>query len=308
MLGNSIQVAVTSRESGQMGNVGDTTWRVPVRTQMMLALKIVSLAVFAVAAAGCNTTTTPVSTASGPAAVKFLSSSVSSKGRRHNHAVIADPTGSAPTARVERFELRDGDCVRSDCVPRMLNGSPVTRARSEKHIVTDLQYGDDGRYSYSVYFPSSEYTRIPDFGSTFGQLFVLPGRDASGGQPIWSFDTTEGSNRVEFVAQNADFREGTNAGKGKRSYFVGTLGDSLPFDQWLRVDLRFRLASAPEGYIEMFVDGRRIGRFEGRTMYPGNYLEVDYGIYQTGTNQYRGPGPVPTQTVYFAAVEVVRLP
>lgn len=86
------------------------------------------------------------------------------------------------------------------------------------------------------------------------------------------------------------------------------LTGSVPFDKWIRIDIRFRLDSAPGGYIEMYFDGRRVGRFGGQTMYPGNYLEVDYGIYQTGTNEYRGPRPIPSQAVYFAGVRVIKLP
>jgi hypothetical protein len=85
-------------------------------------------------------------------------------------------------------------------------------------------------------------------------------------------------------------------------YTVGSLYDGL-LDQWLNVQVQFRLSSKRDGYLVPSVNGRQLGKFVGRTMLPSGWLEVRYGIYQSGTNQFQGgSSAMPTQVAYFSDV------
>ena len=103
--------------------------------------------------------------------IRILDSFWNRPSQSYTWARIADPTGSAPTNRVERFALRDGHCRGTDC--------QASRARVERHIVTTLSDGDSLRYSYYVYFPSAEYNLVRGVSTTVGQLYLAGERGTS---------------------------------------------------------------------------------------------------------------------------------
>jgi hypothetical protein len=242
--------------------------------------------------------------------VRITKDRISSKNRSYNYKKLADPTGKAPTKRVERFELRGGDCSgQGDCTPRPLNGRQVSRARTERVLFTDLKNGDAGLLSYYIYFPSKEYNVVNELGSTFGQLLASLTRSwESDSRPIFSLDTDEGS-RPSLHAQvvEAEPFEGRRA--NEKTLRVGTLdrGSSL-FYQWIKIEAHFLLSESNNGFVEIRVNGKSIGRFVGKTILPEGGIEIRYGIYQTGTNQYPGgANAIPSQVVYFADVQVLRI-
>lgn len=78
-------------------------------------------------------------------------------------------------------------------------------------------------------------------------------------------------------------------------------------DNWFPVEIRFGLSANRDGYIQPRVNGRSLGRFEGRTILRGDWLEIRYGIYQTGTNFFPGgSGAVPTQVAYFSGADLLK--
>jgi hypothetical protein len=260
---------------------------------------------------GCVATSTSPGVNVERRSVRILEDRLSSAGRSYSYQVLADPTGAAPTPRVERFEIRGGDCSGGDCTARPLNGRMVTRARTEKVRVADLRDGDEGWFGYSVYFPSAEHTFIESFGSTYGQLLALVelGGDS---KPILSLDSDFRSRMMTVVLVEADTTEGKTASKRSIDLNLGNFGSSqFPTDRWISVEVNFKLSTDQDGFIKAYVNGRPIGQLTGRTILPGGYLEYRYGIYQTGTNQFveRHGGTlrdIPPQVVYFSNVTVAR--
>jgi len=240
--------------------------------------------------------------------VRILKDWISSKKRSHNYKKLADPTGSAPTNRVERFELRGGDCSNDgDCTPRPLNGRNVARARTERVLSTDMRNGDEGLFSYYLYIPTAEYAIIPQVGSTFGQLLAsfsrTPGSD---GRPICSLDTDE---RPQLYIQFSEAGVSEGNRTREKSAALGRLSEgSTLMDRWIKFEMYFKLSSSDDGFIEVRVNGKSSGRLVAKTFHPDGGLEVRYGIYQTGTNQYPGgAGALPPQVVYFSDAKIVRL-
>ena len=94
--------------------------------------------------------------------VRAFESRMSGEAFAYSRKQIKDPTGVAPSSRVERFEVRGSDCPRShECVnPRPLNGRMVARNRSERVLGYRLGEGATGAFMYSVYLPSDEYRNV----------------------------------------------------------------------------------------------------------------------------------------------------
>ena len=242
--------------------------------------------------------------------IRIVKTRLVSAKKAYNYKKIADPTGSAPSERIERFELRGGDCPSAgDCKPRPLNGRMVSRSRTERVLFTDLKAGEKGLFSYYVYFPSAEYNVVTQLGSTFGQLLASLGRSwDSDSMPIFSLDTNEDSKGSLYAQLN---EVGTKEGRreNQKRINIGPMrGSSKYFDKWIKVEVRFFLSESNDGYIDFIFGGSKLGRFVGRTILPRGGIELRYGIYQTGTNQFPGGAKeLPPQVVYFSKVEYLRL-
>lgn len=212
---------------------------------------------------------------------------------------IDDLTGTAPTNKVERFALRDGHCRGSDC--------NAGRARVERHVVTDLKDGDRLRYSYSIYFPSNEYNVVQGVSTTVGQLFLSVRRGSFDGNPIWDLNTTErGRNWYMRMLTPIPGSEPFDT-RTVRRFDMGV----IPFDRWVRVTVDAQLSTGPDGYIEAFLDGRRVGQVTGPNIIPNALLEYDYGIYQKllGLGEAGGVREgIPQQVVLYSGISFNRLP
>lgn len=231
--------------------------------------------------------------------------------KRYAYRKIADPTGTAPSNMVERFEVRGGDCpVLGDCKPRPLNGRMVQRTRSERVLLTDLSEGQEGLFTYHFMFPRSEFNIVDSIGTTFGQVMANYSRDnMSDGGPIFTFDTNWGHKGSPIYVELNEAIKQTGGQRHHTHIPVGNLGrDPSLFDRWHKVDVFFRLSTREDGFMSFAFNGKEMGQFRGRTMLPGGATEVRYGVYQSGTNQYPGGRmAVPTQVVYYAAVGIFRV-
>ena len=167
--------------------------------------------------------------------------------------------------------------------------------------------GDEGVFRYFLYLPSIGYNPVPSVGSTMGQLMWNFTRNGDGDStPIFSLDTNDRDpNSTLQAAMSEVKRSEADAGRvGHKLARIGSLTqDRSLYDRWHEVQCRFRLSSGKDGFVESFFNGRRIGRLSGRTITSGGIIEVRYGIYQTGTNQYpRGVNAIPTQIALFSKV------
>ncbi len=241
--------------------------------------------------------------------IRVLKQEVDGLQRRWSHRTISDPTGSAPTRRIERFELRNGDCKGGDC--KALPGplGPQTRARIERHVVTDLSVGQRGQFVYYIYFPSAEYSFLPNVITSAGQIYLYdnPRSDWDGG-PLWLLESDPGSQRL-FVKISRFYTEGGRLQSDQlRRYPVGELGRSIPLDQWVQVVVNFGLSPGNDGFVQTYLNGRGVMQYSGPTALPGVVAGYSYGIYQIRTNQFPGGAQaIPLQVVYYAGVGMARI-
>ncbi len=222
--------------------------------------------------------------------------------KAYSHKRVKDPTG-AIGGRVERFELRGGDCSRnSDCTARLLNGRMVTRARTEEVWDTNLRKGDSGAFRYPLYLP---YNVVPSVGTTLGQVLSAYQRGNDYDSfPLFSVDTERDRNRVYAALSQVRTNESQRVRTSDH-----TIGDKRRnmLDRWIDVTVYFGLSTGSDGFITPVIDGKQITTFTGPNILDDGYLEIRYGIYQTGTNQFSGGATaVSTQVAYYANLQVLR--
>lgn len=86
----------------------------------------------------------------------------------HGYNIVKDPTGSAPTEEVERFEVRAGDCsqdsVWSDC--------KNNRERSEVASPRMRFIGNEEKYTWYMYVPEDWQDVVPAY-NVYGQIFQV---------------------------------------------------------------------------------------------------------------------------------------
>ena len=150
---------------------------------------------------------------------------------------------------------------------------------------TALGNGDSGLFRYGLYLPSGEYNVVNQLGTAMGQVLAGFRRgNTYDSFPLFSFDTDRGSSRV--YAAMSEVRADENQRAKTREFDVGNLRGGLR-DRWISVQVAFRLSTGSDGALTVSVDGRRLGTLKGRTILDDGFLEIRYGLYQTGTNQYQ---------------------
>lgn len=232
--------------------------------------------------------------------LRTLKQEVDGVKRSWSYKKLRDPTGSAPSSRVERFEIRNGDCKGGDC--RRYSG------RIERHVVTNLSHGESGRFSYNFYLPSEGYNYLPNVISNLGQVFLYdkPRSDWDGG-PLWMFEAGPGSRKISAKVSTFRKENGRLIADTKGRYALGDVGRTIQLDRWHQGIVDFKLASNSNGSVETYLNGKRAMRYKGPTSLEGAVAGMSYGIYQNHTNRFPGGAKaIPAQVIYYSNVQMVR--
>jgi predicted cupin superfamily sugar epimerase len=202
--------------------------------------------------------------------------------KSYGYQVVDDPTGSAPTPKVERFEVRAGDCasdaVWSDC--------KNDRERSELAQKTQLEWqGASQWYSWSVYFPK-DYPNVFPTKVAIGQ-FYQKNNDA-----VWMFQQNSNGFWLDDQARG---------GYTRRYYKLLSLEELR--GRWHRIEVNARWSTRDDGFFRVWVNGEQKVDYVGLTMSHGD-VYFKYGVYRTWVKRYelQKQQAIPTQIVYFSNV------
>lgn len=200
----------------------------------------------------------------------------------YGYSVIDDPTGSAPTKFVERFEVRPGDCGSnagwSDC----LND----RERSElSELRKSVTRGTSQWYGWSLFLPEN-YVNIYPTKVALGQFHQ------ENSHVIWMFQNSKGGYHLDDQV----------FGSTRRYYTL--IDESELRGKWHRIEVQADWTDEDDGFFRVWVDGEQKVDYSGPTMTAkASYFK--YGIYRSFLSRYRnlnGIEEVPGQVVYFANV------
>ncbi|MBO6783296.1 MAG: polysaccharide lyase [Alphaproteobacteria bacterium] len=197
----------------------------------------------------------------------------------HGYAVVQDPTGTGPAARVERFEVRPGDCGRS----REWDDCANDRERSE--LAQDRSHrvgpGTEAWYGWSLYLPA-DLPNVHPTKAVFGQFIQTRSH------PLFMFRQTVAGlvldNQVDKTRSDLLIPETELRGR------------------WHRFEVHARWSRGPDGFFTVYVNGDARADYRGVTM-TAHEVYLKYGVYRTFVSRYRdarGVDAVPAQVAYFA--------
>ncbi|MGN6587735.1 MAG: heparin lyase I family protein [Solirubrobacterales bacterium] len=196
---------------------------------------------------------------------------------------VPDPTGSGRT--VFRLDVDDGDVYPI---------TPTDNPRAQLVSPGILEPGDEIWWHASFYLPASFPDSVPGWLNvlqTFGSPFA--------GSPPW---------QIQVVGEKLQWTRNATYG------FDVPWQMPLVKNQWVDVLVHYRLAGS--GFVEMWVDGKRVTFFGGGTFNPNNVAATTHLAMQTldgsddeGANSiylqsYREAGMFSTVTVYEGPLQI----
>jgi hypothetical protein len=201
----------------------------------------------------------------------------------HGYTMVEDPTGTAPTPVVERFEVRPGDCNRhpgwDDCA--------TDRERSElSERLKTTGPGQEWWYGWSVYLPT-DFVGIYPASTTLGQFHQRKSH------VIWMFKIVETGYTLK------DYVFGPKRG----THYLIPEADLR--GRWHRIEVHARWSRGDDGFMRVWVNGKRKVDHAGPTM-TAEAIYFKYGLYRGALSRYKqakGVAEVPAQTVYYANVK-----
>ena len=259
----------------------------------MQKLIILSLSILLVTGCATNSSTSLTSTLDHGSLHKFSKLNNTTK---HGYQVVPDPTGTAPTEMVERFEVRSGECGGLDCGgsngPTSRTGN---RERSEIETDNNNYQNDEYWYGWSMFLPKDHENLWPS-NLTLGQFY---NNDGTTDRP----DTCS-----SFMFQNSAsygvLRKGLTIDRQFKCFtreYTTILTDEELLGNWNRIEVHARWSNKEDGFFKVYTNGILKYDFEGRTM-DGNGVFLKYGIYRCWVSLYYEK-TIPTTTVLYANVK-----
>lgn len=208
--------------------------------------------------------------------------------KSYGYQIVDDHTGSAPTEKIERFEVRPGDCSSengwSDCAN--------DRERSELKEPVDRRYtrsGSEYWYGWSVYFPT-------DFPNVYPTKVCVGQFHQSKGHVIWMTQINESGlhwddqvyGRTNTYYKLLDIKEL----RGKWHTFE-------MYIKWSK-DARYE-----DGIMKIWVNDELKLDLKGENC-RNKDIYFKYGIYRSFMSRYKNINDVdevPAQIVYYSNVK-----
>lgn len=204
----------------------------------------------------------------------FFSAHRSLNNTSYGYKIIDDPTGISPVPKIERFEVRAGDCSSN------VNWSDCTNDRERSEIRTNNHSGENW-YTWSLYFPE-------DF-KTIDPVIVVAGQflENRSNSPAFLFRVDE---------------EGYSLFKIPMDYYYLIESEDLK-GKWHKIEMHVNWSNSSDGFLKIWVNGvKKIDKkFETAAHQP---VFFKYGIYRMNVSDYQDTygTDIPTQVVYYANV------
>ena len=200
----------------------------------------------------------------------------------YGYRVVADPTGGAPTPFVERFVVRPGDCAANTG----WNDCANDRERSELSEKGERnKSGTTWWYGWCLYLPS-DYPNVYPTKVALGQFHQTKSH------PAWMFQNSSGGYHLD------------NHVTGGGARYHRLIDEADLRGRWHRIEIQARWSRGADGFMRVWVDGKRKVDHTGPTM-DADEVYFKYGVYRSFLSCYktdRKVDAVPPQIVYFANV------
>ena len=205
--------------------------------------------------------------------------------KSHGYVVEKDPTNTAPTEYIEKFEVRNGDCAGNAAG---WNDCEQDRQRSELSERNKSTFtGNEYWYGWSIYLPK-DFVHLYPATVTMGQFHQ---KDT---HPVFLFQLNENAYAVSELTKGAIFSE------WKLAEIDQMRG------KWTKIEVHVKWDKYDDGFFKVWINGKKKINYIGKTM-TASAIYFKYGIYQRELAGYKFKGnyndPIPTQTVYYSNVK-----
>ncbi len=198
----------------------------------------------------------------------------------YGYLILPDPTESAPSSVVERFEVRPGDCGAEaggwdDCA--------TDRERSElSEKGTRAPAGSEYWYGFSLQAPA-DFPDISPTKTTLGQFHQ------ENSHVVFLFNVVNGSYVLD------DQRTGRTA------KLYPLIPASELRDRWHRILVQARWSADSDGFLKVYVNGVLKVSLVGNTAPAGTKVYLKYGVYRAFVSRYKNVYgvPPPTQIAHY---------
>lgn len=205
--------------------------------------------------------------------------------KRYGYKVIDDFTGNAPTEKIEKFEVRPGDCSSegswSDCAN--------DRERSELKEPVDNRFtghGSEQWYGWSIYFPE-DYINIYPTKVALGQFHQVKSH------PVWMFQNSDGGYHLDDQVY------------GHTRHYHKLISENDLRGKWHKIEVHVKWSKKDDGFMKVWINGEQKVNYSGQTM-DAETVYFKYGLYRSFMSRYKlmnNVDKVPAQIVYFANVK-----
>ena len=200
--------------------------------------------------------------------------------RPYGYKAIKDPTGSAPSEIVDKFEVRPGDCAVdvgwSDCA------NDRERSELKSAVVSGEMWA-----AWSIFLPA-DYPVIYPVKTALGQFHRRQGH------VVWMFQNQQGGYYVD------------NQAFGFTTELKKILTDNQMRARWNHILVHVKWSHKNDGFFKVYVNGsdKASYSYSGATKSANNQVYFKYGVYRSFMS--RRSGPEPTQIVYYDDVIAAR--
>lgn len=201
----------------------------------------------------------------------------------HGYEIVEDFTGKALHAKIERFEVRPGDCGEaygwSDCQNDRERSELSQKNKEDKQGRTEW-------YSWSLYVPA-DYKNIYPTKVALGQFYQ------HGSHPVWVFQNGQGGY----------FLDNQVTGSTSRTYLL--IEKEAVRGRWWTVKVNVRWTTDETGFFKVWINDELKVNYTGPT-YSGYKIYFKYGLYRSFLSRFKrktGLSEVPGQTVYYSDVK-----
>lgn len=198
------------------------------------------------------------------------------------YQIIQDPTGKAPTPKVEKFQVKFGDCS----VSKTWNDCETDRERSELS-----EKGRTNREKVAVWYGWSFYLPEP-YPLIFPAKVALGQFHQDQGSPLWMFQQLDSGLVLEatFLPEPKQFP---------------LITWEMLKGRWQKIEMEVYWTPAPNGFLRVWVNDELKVDYQGPTKEKSN-IYFKYGLYRSFLSRYKtatGKKELPEQEVYYSNVK-----
>ncbi len=203
--------------------------------------------------------------------------------KTYGYKVISDPTGSAPTDKIEAFEVRPGDCSSN----KNWNDCNKDRERSElSEWYKKTAPGSEYWYGWSLYIPEN-YINVYPTKVALGQFHQ------KNSHVVWMFQNSNGGYHLD------------NQVGGHTAEYDILIPERDLRGRWHKIEVHVRWSTDRSGFMRVWVNDKQKVDYKGQTM-DASRVYFKYGIYRSFLSRYKNAkntNEVPAQKVYYSNVK-----